>query len=106
MNLATAMKTTHESLYRSLGIDDSKGIDIEKWTRTIEGALGKLESMERGREKQEIIEIEIIGKGTAEQLLQDAVEKYLHKPTKLAEEEPKEILIPPPEESEDERTIN
>lgn len=79
-SLASALKTTSEALFKALGIESSTGIDVEKWGRTIENTLGKLDAMDRGQEKTDIIEVEIMSTGDVRETLREAMEKYLDKP--------------------------
>lgn len=91
-SLASALKTTSESLFKALGIESTTGIDVEKWGRTIENTLGKLDALDRGQEKTDIIEVEIMGTGDVRDTLREAMEKYLDKPRIVNDPPEKEVL--------------
>lgn len=97
--LSTALKQTTEGLYKSLGIDQSAGVDPDQWMRMLDAQFGKMEQQQAkaGEEKVEI-SVQVLGSEDARGALQEAITRYFDRPVPPATVVQ---LAPPPPEDED-----
>lgn len=78
--LSTALKTTGEFLYKSLGIDQSVGVSASKWVQMVEDELQRADGDLLLKEAGNVVSVEAMGAESVQDAIRLVMENYLDKP--------------------------